>query len=51
MTAQKTLLQNAYETTLAQAVTASGSDVTLVVNAAPNGSPSASVPMYLVVDP
>ena len=51
MAAQKTLLQNAYETTLAQAVTASGSDVTLVVNAAPNGSPSASVPMYLVVDP
>ncbi len=51
MTAQKSLLQNAYETTLALPLTASGTDVTVVVNAAPVGTPTTSIPMYLVIDP
>ena len=51
MTAQKSILQNAYETTLALPLTASGTDVTVVVNAAPVGTPTASIPMYLVIDP
>jgi hypothetical protein len=51
MTAQKTLMQNAYETTLALAIGADATEVAIQVNAAPNGTPSASVPMYLVIDP
>ena len=51
MTAQKSILQNAYETTLALPLTASGTDVTVVVNAAPVGTPTTSIPMYLVIDP
>ena len=51
MTAQKTILQNAYETTLALAIGADATEVSVQVNAAPVGSPSASNPMYLVIDP
>jgi hypothetical protein len=51
MTAQKTLMQNAYETTLALSIGADATEVAIQVNAAPNGTPSASVPMYLVIDP
>jgi ribulose bisphosphate carboxylase small subunit len=51
MVAQKTILQNAYETTLSTAVGATATEVTLTVASAPVGSPSASTPMYLVIDP
>ena len=51
MTAQKTILQNAYETTLALAIGADLAEVSVQVNAAPVGSPSAANPMYLVIDP
>ena len=51
MTAQKTILQNAYETTLALAIGADATEVSVQVNAAPVGSPSAANPMYLVIDP
>jgi len=51
MTAQKSILQNAYETTLALAIGADATEVAVQVNAAPVGSPSASNPMYLVIDP
>ena len=51
MVAQKTILQNAYETTLSTAVGATAAEVTLTVASAPVGSPSASNPMYLVLDP
>ena len=51
MTAQKTILQNAYETTLALAIGADATEVSVQVNAAPVGSPSTSEPMYLVIDP
>ncbi len=51
MTAQKTLMQNAYETTLALAIGADATEVAIQVNAAPVGTPSTSVPMYLVIDP
>ena len=51
MTAQKTILQNAYETTLALAIGADATETSVQVNAAPVGSPSASNPMYLVIDP
>ena len=51
MTAQKSILQNAYETTLALAIGADATEVSVQVNAAPVGSPSASNPMYLVIDP
>jgi hypothetical protein len=51
MVAQETILQNAYETTLSTAVGATGAEVTLTVASAPVGSPSASNPMYLVIDP
>ena len=51
MVAQETILQNAYETTLSTAVGATLAEVTLTVASAPVGSPSASNPMYLVIDP
>jgi hypothetical protein len=51
MVAQETILQNAYETTLTLAVGASAGEVSISVAAAPVGSPSASTPMYLVIDP
>ena len=51
MTAQESILQNAYETTLALAIGADATEVSVQVNAAPVGSPSASNPMYLVIDP
>ena len=51
MTAQKTILQNAYETTLALAIGADATEVSVQVNAAPVGSPSLANPMYLVIDP
>ena len=51
MTAQKTILQNAYETTLALAIGADLAETSVQVNAAPVGSPSAANPMYLVIDP
>ena len=51
MTAQKTILQNAYETTLALAIGADATEVSVQVNAAPVGTPTTSVPMYLVIDP
>jgi len=51
MVAQETILQNAYETTLTLAVGADATEVSLSVAAAPVGSPSASTPMYLVIDP
>ena len=51
MTAQKTILQNAYETTLALAIGADATEVSVQVNAAPVGLPSAANPMYLVIDP
>ncbi len=51
MTAQKTLMQNAYETTLALAIGADATEVSIQVNAAPVGTPTTSVPMYLVIDP
>jgi len=51
MTAQESILQNAYETTLALAIGADATETSVQVNAAPVGSPSASNPMYLVIDP
>ena len=51
MTAQESILQNAYETTLALAIGADATETAVQVNAAPVGSPSASNPMYLVIDP
>jgi hypothetical protein len=51
MTAQESILQNAYETTLALAIGADASETSVQVNAAPVGSPSAASPMYLVIDP
>ena len=51
MTAQESILQNAYETTLALAIGADASETSVQVNAAPVGSPSAANPMYLVIDP
>ena len=51
MTAQESILQNAYETTLALAIGADLAETSVQVNAAPVGSPSASNPMYLVIDP
>jgi hypothetical protein len=51
MTAQKTILQNAYETTLALAIGADATEQSVQVNAAPVGTPSTSNPMYLVIDP
>ena len=51
MTAQESILQNAYETTLALAIGADLAEVSVQVNAAPVGSPSAANPMYLVIDP
>ena len=51
MTAQKSILQNAYETTLALAIGADATETAVQVNAAPVGTPSASNPMFLVIDP
>jgi len=51
MTAQKSILQNAYETTLALAIGADATEVSIQVNAAPVGTPTSSEPMYLVIDP
>jgi hypothetical protein len=51
MTAQESILQNAYETTLALAIGADATETSVQVNAAPVGSPSAANPMYLVIDP
>jgi hypothetical protein len=51
MTAQESILQNAYETTLALAIGADLAETSVQVNAAPVGSPSAANPMYLVIDP
>ena len=51
MTAQESILQNAYETTLALAIGADASETSVQVNAAPVGSPSAANPMFLVIDP
>jgi hypothetical protein len=51
MTAQESILQNAYETTLALAIGADATETSVQVNAAPVGSPSSSSPMFLVIDP
>jgi len=51
MTAQESILQNAYETTLALAIGADATETSVQVNAAPVGTPSASNPMFLVIDP
>jgi hypothetical protein len=51
MTAQESILQNAYETTLALAIGADATETSVQVNSAPVGTPSASNPMFLVIDP